>query len=274
MRHLLCWLWLWLCLLAFLPGGADEIPAHGLTLRRTIDLQRTTRQPGALTADRRFIYVTERTGGLNKYDAEGALLTSLPRINGNFFAAADIAQDNEYLYLTDEISKTIIKINKQLDLSSAYHLAVRHTELLSPAGLYLDKNQDIYLTDSSADLVYKINAFGVVEWRKGIFGDAVESLNAPQALTIYRNNLHVLDSGNKAIKTISPEKTTILLTRPDMLSLAAQQDQLFIGTKKGVLNYPRGKLLTADYASDLYVLDNLLYVLDGQRRKILIYEIR
>ncbi|MDR1996993.1 MAG: hypothetical protein LBQ83_01520 [Candidatus Margulisbacteria bacterium] len=278
MRHLLLWSCLGLLLLT--PAGALAEPAQPaavrLKLRQTLNLQRTTRQPNALVADGRFIYVTDKTGGLCKYDAEGTLVTELQRVNNDFFIASDLAQDNEYLYLPDELSKSIIKISKRLDLSNAHKLDLKNVELLSPAGIYVAKNQDIYLTDSTGDQVYCFNAFGLLEWRRGLFGDAPQSLNTPRAVVMYANSPVVLDSGNNAVKQITAARISSLVSYPGLLSLAAYQDKLFIGTKQGIYLYPSGELLSTPqnvYPEDLFSLNDSLYVLDSQQRKILIYEI-
>ena len=170
---------LYLCALLMAAGDPVSAPA-GLRLHKTLDLQRTTRQPRELAVDSRFIYVADRTGGLNKYDREGTLITSLERINNVFFIASDLAVDNEYLYLPDEISKSIIKIAKRLDLSSASVLPLPGLELINPAGIYVDTNQDIYLSDRAQDQVYCLNALGLLEWRKGMFGEGGQSLNSPR----------------------------------------------------------------------------------------------
>ena len=278
MRYLLVGVGL-LAFLIYPAHTAAETPravTANLRYSKTIDLQRTTRQPNAIAADGKFIYVTDKTGGLYKYDAEGSLITELNRINNEFFIAGALGQDNEYLYIPDELSKSIIKLSKKMDLSSAYKLKTAGIEFISPRGIFIDQNQDIYVADSSNDQVYCLNALGILEWRRGMFGEAVQSLNSPHALTMYANNLVVLDTGNNAVKEITPEKITILTKYDGLLSLAGRQNKLFIGTKTGIYFYPSGELLDTpqvSYPESLFILNDQLYVLDSQQRKILIYEI-
>ena len=277
MRYLLGLLILpFLILPAYTAGELPKTTTANLRYSQTIDLQRTTRQPNALVADTRFIYVTDKTGGLYKYDAEGSLLTELNRINNEFFIAGGLGQDSEYLYLTDELSKGIIKINKKMDLSDAHKIQTAGLEFINPAGILIGPNQDIYISDSANDQVYCLNALGLLEWRRGMFGEAMQNFNTPRALAMYGNTPVVLDTGNDAVKKITPERITLLADYPGLLSLAGRQDKLFIGTKEGIYFYPSGELLDtpeAIYPEALFILDDRLYVLDSQQRKILIYEI-
>ncbi|MDR2431174.1 MAG: hypothetical protein LBD99_02845 [Candidatus Margulisbacteria bacterium] len=257
------------------PSSSPAATAN-LQLVKTLDLSRTTKQPNAIVTDGRFIYVTDRTGGLYKYDAEGTLITELSRLNNDFFIAGDLAQDNEYLYLTDELSKSVIKVNKQLDLSAAHKIELKNVELFNPSGLYIDKNQDIYLSDSAGDQVYCFNALGLLEWRRGLFGGAAQSLNTPGAIAVFENSPVVLDRGNRAVKKISPDRLEILARHADLLSLAAHKQNLFVGAGDGIYIYPaaaRLELAPGLYPADLFIFNNLLYVLDSRQRKIWIYAI-
>jgi len=171
-----------------------------------------------------------------------------------------------------------------MDLQQYYTITINNQEhfLSDPQGLTMDTFKDLYIVDQGLDSVVKINVLGKVEWKKGFFGNSVESLNNPMAVAIGQNqNWFVADQGNKRVKEYdqTPELVGVIDDLIDPRDICYKNGQLFVADA-GTINIYRDRQLVEQITSfnnevftpqAIYCTDQELFVLDALRRQILIY---
>jgi len=129
---------------------------------------------------------------------------------------------------------------------------------------------------------------GAVEWRRGLFGSSIESLNGPIDIALDEHfNIYVLDAGNRRVKVY--DQTEYLyafneLIEPRGIAVNESGDIVFVADygRKAVNIYRQKKFdcaLTSYagkelYPQDVFWLGSILYVLDSQQKKIFCYGLK
>jgi uncharacterized delta-60 repeat protein len=127
----------------------------------------------------------------------------------------------------------------------------------NPTGVAVDGTGNVYVSDTTNNLIRKISPSGVVTTLAGVTGiagsqDGIGSgalFNQPGGLTVdFGGNVYVADTGNSAIRKISP--TGVVTTLAGLPTVGGLKD----GTGTDAwFNQP--KSLTIDSAGNLYVAD-------------------
>jgi len=120
----------------------------------------------------------------------------------------------------------------------------------SPSGIIIDKNDNIYVTDTLNNIIRKITPQGQVSTyagkTEGGFKDGstgIALFNEPSGIDIDANgNLYVVDSGNQLIRKISQDQVSTIMGTKD--GIISGTDYAQGGLKNGLaleakLNFPR-----------------------------------
>lgn len=137
-------------------------------------------------------------------------------------------------------------------------LTVKPSYLVSPSALAIDSSGNIFVADSAANAVWKITSSNKVSLFAGSptgasgTADATGAnarFNEPNGIALYSGTLFVADSGNNAIRAISP--SGVVSTFAGMAGLRGYTEATGTAAR---FNYPMG--ITADSAGNLYVADS------------------
>jgi sugar lactone lactonase YvrE len=163
------------------------------------------------------VYVADtNNGSIRMITSDGRVTTLYPtNISGAavpFSHPTSIAVDaNENLYVADANENAIFKVTTA---GVATQLAGAAAGLNQPGGLALDALGSVYVANTGNDAILKITAQGVVTTFAGLptmaglqDGAGIAALfNKPQALAFDASGtLYVADTGNSAIRKVSPE---------------------------------------------------------------------
>jgi DNA-binding beta-propeller fold protein YncE len=257
---------------------------------REIDIARgDLSSPLQFVTDEKYYYVIDNfTQSLYKFDQEGDLITKIDRLKGESFQPAGLVLDQNYLYLLDK-SGVLHKFNKDLDLQDVYDTDIADKEkfFADPRGMAIDMNNDIYVVDNGMNMFLKLNMLGAVEWRRGLFGSSAESLNGPVDIAVDDHlNIYVLDAGNRRVKVYDQNDLLYMtndLLEPRGLAVEPNGERCYVADfgRKAVAVFAGKRLagfITNFKREDIFPQDvcrvgAVLYVLDSQRRKILLYAI-
>lgn len=214
-----------------------------------------------------------------------------------FKSLQSIAIDNKSnLYVLDGDWKDT-KIRKIDTLGSTTTFIDPKTQKINwerPSDLVLDSQNNIYITDSKSNKIYKIDASKNIE---EYITPVHVKLNSPHGLTIDKdNNLYVCDSYNNRIVKISKDKTikfinsknNILFNEPENITIddlgnlyvtdknrtriikVSNDSDLKIIIKESILGENKSKKLSEYYNSlKIEYFENKLFIFDKYDNKII-----
>lgn len=220
------------------------------------------------------VIITSITGGVSDSDDNG---DGGPAINANFIHAISIALDSQdNLYIGDFKARNIRKVDHLTGIIETFAGSGNATYNgdgglalnagITPNELFFDKNDNLIITDASANRIRKIeNSTGIIET---IAGGGIEDgklalearLSLPRNVCIAENgDIYIADEGNNVIRRVKGDSGIIE-------SVAGNGGKGYYGDNINALD------ASFDQITGIFVRDNFLYTsewgFDQKIRKI------
>jgi DNA-binding beta-propeller fold protein YncE len=272
-----------LCLQLLLALSEPLSVTGSYTETRIIDLTRTGMiNPIRLAADDRYLFITDDfTNTLYVCDYDGDVLQTITRINNEPWNPCGIAVDQEYIYCSDRLNGNIYKISRQFN--EPYMITVNNQmiDILEPRGLCIQLG-DIYIADTKANRILKINILGNIEWQTGMFGYTPAALNSPEDIAVDGHSI-VYVSDVTGVKEYDQDQQFLgYLITGNACGLSAFGDTVAVCNESSTTLFQNQQPVKTFQAfkdqplhpGDTVILRNRLLILDHTKRVIYLYENR
>lgn len=202
---------------------------------------------------------------INKY------YNKLIGIKHKFNNPSDIAVGSDGIfYITDTYNHVICKISEDGDIEvyagkigvSGYNNGSRLDATFNkPRGITIDSNNNLFIADSSNNIIRRIDVNGIVTTLAGTAGvkgqndgNGINSFfNNPIGITISKDNvIYIADTGNCLIRKITTNLDVITIAGKYMIGKSDFADGLGPNAR---FSYPYG--ITIDDNNNLYIADTL-----------------